>query len=386
MMKNEQKQTHHMHRQFVGKFFFLSKLFVFCLFLFVSVSFFPTFCMAQPSDAALTKTEESITETTDQPSMEYENDSISAEIEGPLENSGEDADSEYVWFDDFYYKTNSYFHGFAFKADDYLGDEQLEDLPTLKRSRFNFAFEIKIEDDDGPKLNLDLDFRADIKLPKTRKRLGVFVNTSLPDELPNEDPDDVENPVLVGLEGLALFKQIPFVNFYSGIKISLNPAFFVGMNIQPHFTLDNFQIIPQQKAFWFNDETGLGGLTALRLEWRPRDAFLFRSVSAARYSDETLGIEWEQSFLFGFSPRGNLKNLDAGHAVKLSVFGHKTGSGIIDYYRIYYLYRRNIYKKWLFIQLGPEARFQNEDDWKIAPGFRIGFDMLFWLSEDLETG
>lgn len=112
---------------------------------------------------------------------------------------------------------------------------------------------------------------------------------------------------------------------------------------------------------------------------------MLRSLSAARYSDETLGIEWEQSFLFGFSPRGNLKGLDTGHAVKLSAFGHKTGSGIVDYYRVYYTYRRNIYKQWLFIQLGPEARWRNDDDWNIAPGFRLGFDMLFWVSEDLDS-
>jgi len=377
------KQILYSQRQSAGTIFPLIKMFVFCLFFSVAINYTLPLCQAQAYDKALTETEELAAESIDKTFIENKNDDISDETEDASGNLRETFDPEYSWVDDYYDKTNIYVHGFVFKADDFLGDEQLEDLPTLKRSRFNLAIDTKFEDREGLKFNFDLDFRADIKLPKTRERLGIFVNTSNLDELPGEDPGDVENSVLLGLEAVSLFKQIPFVNFYGGVRVSLNPAVFTGVNIQPHFTWVNFQIIPQQKVFWFSNDTGLGGLTALRMEWKPKDGFLLRSLSAARYSDETLGIEWEQSFLFGFSPRGSLKNLDTGHAIKLSAFGHKTGSGIVDYYRIYYLYRRNIFKKWLFIQLGPEARFRNEDDWKISPGFRIGFDMLFWLPEDL---
>ncbi len=157
------------------------------------------------------------------------------------------------------------------------------------------------------------------------------------------------------------------------------------MAFRPSIKWDNFRFIPQQKVFWFSDDDGFGGYTSFMLDWLPKDELLLRSVSAARYTEATDGIEFEQSFLIGFSTKGTFKNLDRGHGIKLSAFGHKSGSFVMDSYRIAYIYRRNIYKKWLFIQFGPEVSFYDEEDWDASPGFRFGFDVLFWTPEELDV-
>ncbi len=363
----------------------LNTVILFLFLLFISTLYASPLLSAQSSDdPELTETENSLPESTGQFASDIEEEEISEKIEDSPE--AEDSEDQSNWVDDYYDKTNIYIHNMVFKADDFLGEEQEEDLPTLTRSRFNFAIDAKIEDNNGRQFSMDLDFRADIKLPKTKERFGLFINTSAPDELPGEDPDDVQNPLLVGLELISAFRRFPYLSSVAGVRVNRSPAFFTGITFKPHFEWETFHVIPQQKVFWFSDETGLGGLTSLRLDWLAREDLLLRSLSAARYNEATEGIEWEQTFMIGFSTKGTFKDLDRGHGIKFSVFGHKTGStGIIDYYRIAYIYRRNIYKKWLFIQGGPEARFRNEDDWEIAPGFRIGLDVLFWTPEDIDA-
>ncbi len=344
----------------------------------------PLFSTSVNDDLSLTETENLLSESIDSAIIDTEHDEISDKIEESLES--EDPDSQQNWMDSVYDATNDAIHSFVFQADDFLGEEQEEDLPTLRRSRFNLAINTKFEEKGGLQFGVDLDFRADIKLPKTKGRFGLFISTSEPDELPGEDPDEVENPLLIGLELISAFRRFPYLNSYAGVRVNLSPAYFAGMVFRPHFEWDNFHIIPTQKGFWFSDETGLGGLTSLRLDWLPREKLLLRSFSAARYTEATEGIEWEQSFLIGFSTKGTFKNLDRGHGIKFSVFGHKTGTGIVDTYRISYIYRRNIYKKWLFMQAGPEVNFYNRDDWDATPGFRFGVDVLFWAPEDIGAG
>lgn len=338
---------------------------------------------AQPLDpSTVTETDNSSSEASGQLCKDSVDDEMSDNTGGSVE--GEDPGAQSDWVDDYYETANSVIHNFVFQADDFLGDEQEEDLPTLRRSRFNFAIDTKIEEKGGLQFDIDLDIRADIKLPKTKGRFGLFISTSAPDELPGEDPDEVTNPLLLGVEFISAFNRIPYLRSYAGVRTNLSPAVFAGMGFRPHFEWDTFHIIPQQKVFWFSDEAGQGGLTSLRLDWLPRDNLLLRSLSAARYSESTEGIEWEKTFLIGFSTKGSFKNLDRGHGIKFSIFGHKTGTGIIDTYRISYIYRRNIHKKWLFMQLGPEVNFYNEEAWDATPGFRIGFDVLFWTPEDID--
>ena len=363
----------------------LKTLLLFSLIFCISILYSPPlFSESLTDDPASTGSKKVMSDLADTPATGAENDEISGTTVEAFE--AKDPDSPESWVDDYYDKTNDMIHGLLFQADDFLGEEQEEDLPGLKSSRFNLAFDTKTEEKDGFKFSVDLDFRADIKLPRTKERFGLFFNTSAPDELPDEDPDNVQNPLLVGIEFISAFRRIPYLNSVAGVRVNRSPAVFAGIIFRPHFQGENFHIIPQQKVFWFSDDTGLGGVTSLRLDWLPEEILLLRSMSAAKYNEASLGIEWEQTFLVGFSTKGTFKNLDRGHGIKFSIFGHKTGTGVIDKYRIAYIYRRNIFKKWLFMQTGPEVSFYKKDDWDAVPGIRFGLDVLFWTPEDIDNG
>jgi hypothetical protein len=42
------------------------------------------------------------------------------------------------------------------------------------------------------------------------------------------------------------------------------------------------------------------------------------------------------------------------------------------------VYRRPLYKEWMFLELMPGVEFDREDDWEQNVSFRVGFDALFW--------
>lgn len=274
------------------------------------------------------------------------------------------------------------FQDAAFKTDNILTPDEGIDPAPLNKSRFSMAIGFKLEDNDGPSLKLDIDLKSDINLPKTKKRLGVFLDTTAPDELPGYEPDEGENNLYAGLRTAIGRSSLPFGTFRVGVKVRVPPVAYTELLFRHHMTWRQLLILPQLKGYWFSDD-GFGEIATLTLECLPTANTLANSVTAVKWGETTDGIEWEQSFLFGYRTGRDFKRSPQSISVKCGVFGHKRGTNIIDLYRVSLLYRKAIYKKWLYFEVGPELDFKNENDWDPSPSIRIAVDMLFWRPEDL---
>jgi hypothetical protein len=168
---------------------------------------------------------------------------------------------------------------------------------------------------------------------------------------------------------------------------------FAAVKWEKKYTPGNWYLTPHVRAYWESDD-GLGQMTSLRVNrWLDSGhTKLFRSVSAGRFTDESNGWDWEQSIGVGFikelisdKHRENVVAKDVAYGLGLNgtIFGHiNSGSAVTDRYRIRFVMRRQIYKRWIYLQISPEIEFKRYMDWEPSYMLRIGFDMLFYGIND----
>ena len=67
-----------------------------------------------------------------------------------------------------------------------------------------------------------------------------------------------------------------------------------------------------------------------------------------------------------------------GYGISYNIQGLLDDGDRIERHRIQFLYRRPIYKRWLYLDIVPEIEWRNDNSWEPVPTFIIGFDALFW--------
>ena len=279
--------------------------------------------------------------------------------------------------------TGLFLRGAVDRVDSFFAGGVEADVIPSRPSRFLIGIDTVIEDDDDLQYNVDLELEADVHLPLTDRRLGLFLHSSLPDELPGEDPDDTEGALVAGLRRTLGLRRLPYLDFSAGLKVRTPPVGVLNIRTQREFTPGRWKIVPPWRGFWLSDD-GFGELQSLRIDRWTKKNLLLRSNSAAKWTEESDGVEWEQSFLLALCRRGTFRNLDRGTGVRYQVFGHKSGSGVVDKHRVSLIYRRAVWRPWLYVRMGPEIAWENEDGWGSVPAFRIGVDALLWAQEDLQ--
>ena len=153
--------------------------------------------------------------------------------------------------------------------------------------------------------------------------------------------------------------------------------------------MGNWHVKPRIEGFYITDE-GFGETCSLAFHrWMGgRRRGLFRSVSSETWSEDTYGVEWRQTValvrvLSSLEKRTEdhvISHHDTGRGVGLryTIYGHKSGSGIIDRHRFSLAYRRPLYSDWVFLEISPEVNWKNSHDWDTVPSLRVGVDALFW--------
>jgi len=94
--------------------------------------------------------------------------------------------------------------------------------------------------------------------------------------------------------------------------------------------------------------------------------FLFRSSSRWKFTDEKDYSEGTQIFSL-FQHLNEKVNL----AYEAGIFSDNEDNWEVSEYRLWHRYRKLVYKEWLFLELIPELRFKQENDYD--PSYRITF-------------
>lgn len=275
----------------------------------------------------------------------------------------------------------------TYRADTFFLAEGATLVQEQPRAKLRLGLYVEAKDDSGFTTKFDPDFEVDVSLPNLENSWKIFVKASENDELPGTDPTDRERGAQVGVR-----RQLDryHINLDAGVKARWLPVAFAKAEWKPDWFAGKWKISPRQRGYYESDD-GFGEVTSLSLlRWfGDRNGGIFQSVSAAKWTEKSNGVEWEQSVKVGRAlsllnekQRGNanINSGDAkrGYGVRYSIFGHDDGASIIDRHRVTFLYRKPIHQDWLFMDILPELEWVNEDDWEIAPGIRVGIDALFW--------
>ena len=127
-----------------------------------------------------------------------------------------------------------------------------------------------------------------------------------------------------------------------------------------------------QQGFWYAKE-GFGELTQVDFERHFGSRQLFRATTAANWTEESAGVEFEQTFIYAQPLPGAHQSL----LPSISLFAHKSGSFLMDNYRANVTWRRGLYRPWLILEVTPQIEFPRERDFQFTPSLRIGFEAWF---------
>lgn len=249
----------------------------------------------------------------------------------------------------------------------------------IRNSTFRVKLHTRVEERGGARVTLEPDATADLYLPHLSRSLRLVVRSTDVDELPGVDPTQEDASWLLGVARTLGSGGLRHVVLGGGLKLKPSPEPYASMVARRTFEADPWYVTPAQKVFWSGDE-GFGELTSLAVErvTGPRTGIL--STSAARWTEKTKGLEWEQSLLLAFFPRGYTRSRrDRQHlfGLKGSVFGHKSGSGVVDLYRVELGWRRPLRREWLYLDVVPGLDFKRDEGWDEVVWIRFGLEVFF---------
>ncbi len=263
-------------------------------------------------------------------------------------------------------------------------DEQLS-------SKLRIGLYMEIEKDKGVRLKPDADFDMDVKLPGLERRWNLYITQEKVNELPGTLPSDRENGLNIGLSSL---RNKYGIRTSVGVKARLPPKAYTAVKWSKKYKPGDWYLTPYIKGYWESDE-GWGQVTSLRINrWlNTQHSKLFRSTTAGRFTRDGNGWNWEQSFGYGSIKKmiteehgENLRGKDVAYGMGIgsTIFGHiNAGSAVIDSYRVRFIYRREIYKRWIYLDISPQCEWHREDDWRAVYMLRVGVDMLFYGIDEL---
>ncbi|MBN1512132.1 MAG: hypothetical protein JXB13_08965 [Phycisphaerae bacterium] len=254
-----------------------------------------------------------------------------------------------------------------------------EQVQRVRNSKLRVKLHTRIEERGGPDVSLEPDASVDLYLPHLSRRLNLALRSTDIDELPGVDPTEEDSSWLLGVVRTTGRKRAGDLTWGAGAKLKPAPEPYATIGARREFDGIPWYVTPAQKVFWSGDE-GFGELTSLSVErlLGPRSGAV--STSAAKWTEETDGVEWEQSVLLAFFPRGYVRSRrNRQHTVGLkgSVFGHKSGSGVVDRYRVQLGWRRPLRRRWLYLDVVPGVDFDREKDWDELVWIRFGLEVFF---------
>ncbi len=290
-------------------------------------------------------------------------------------------------FDFLHHNVPLHLNAQTYRADTMFLDEGAPLAKKQPKTALRLGIYVEAKDDQGYQMKFDPDFEVDVSLPNLESTWKVFVKGSENDELPGTDPTERERGAQIGLRKPL---ETLHINLDAGVKARWLPEAFAKAEWRPDWYSGKWRWSPRQRVYVESGD-GFGEVTSLTgLRWfGARDDGVFQTVSAAKWTEQTDGVEWEQSLKIGRvlslldeSRRGqsSVGATDArrGYGLRYSIFGHDNGPFLIDRHRLTFLYRIPAYKQWAFLDIMPELEWVNEDNWDTAPGIRIGLDLLFY--------
>jgi hypothetical protein len=241
--------------------------------------------------------------------------------------------------------------------DDFFGNVKTEDV---RRPEFLLRWRNTVRWDEGGRFKFLTTARVSLRLPKISERLHLVVSGETEAEPAPGLPEDpgipgfdrtLQNTRLVNTELRYVILKRPDVDLFfgAGIRVKLPVESFVRGRFLYTKRLGEFSMARFGETVFWKDSIGFGETTEVVLERQLGPKTLLRWANSGTLAQESRGLEWG-------SELSALRELSPLSAISLAggVFGSTRPVAVIDSYKIYSRYRRNILRSWLFFELEPE--------------------------------
>jgi hypothetical protein len=273
--------------------------------------------------------------------------------------------------------------GYMHSLDRSLVDEEAYVIEQPPVTELEFGIWAEYISEPSATTDFDQRFRLDVEFPNVERNLSLFVDTDYNDDLPGTDVRDAENRNFV----LGFRRQLEKMNISGdvGVKARWPPELFARLRWRPQWNWGETTMNFEQRLFWENED-GFGVLSTFQAYRWVGDSheWIFRNLTAGRFSESTDGAEWQQTLSFDHMTRlvnEHHRSQDIGTndalqclSFRASVFGNDR---IHNKYRSTVLYRHPLYKEFVILEVEPGLEWRKEYDWTTQYRVDVGMVLLF---------
>lgn len=217
-------------------------------------------------------------------------------------------------------------------------------------------------------------FRADLALPGLERKLHVFLDNAGRDALPGQDPMEREDDTRLGVRTLWKNLRHSPLSLGGGVRFqSAKPVAYADIETEWKRSAFGGMLRLAPRGFWYDNVDGLGQTTVLTWTRQLDERKWFQIRTAERSTENTDGLEMEQTFRFA-----SLRvRQGRGWVAQASAFPHyKHSEWKLDDLMVNFTRRAPLYRNWIFYTLTPQVDFPREDDYQPRPSLRIGLEIL----------
>jgi hypothetical protein len=292
---------------------------------------------------------------------------------GTAEELEHPEDTEHNWVDTSHNYATDQAQALTQWMDDYFGEPnyELEQAESLLRLNLTTDW----DEEDGT--NYQARLRGKIQLPKVSRRLNLVFSDIEGDELEFDEEsrrlDDNIGLIYEVSEGARSRVDLTMGLKWFGLRPGLRYRFQNSINDLTSYRLT-------QRVQWESDE-GFYSTSQAELNRVLGENTILRSVNRVVYGEETDGVEWVTRLsLFQRTQTRKRK-----HRLGINYFGAINGvtdpESYVKNYRLGVLYRRQVYRKFLFLELEPAYNYRKRNPhekrqfaWSVAVSLQIALE------------
>ena len=287
--------------------------------------------------------------------------------------SGEEEEMPITWVDDSHVYATNKAQALTQWMDNFFGDPltDLEQAESFMRVQFIDDW----EEEDGHDFKVRV--RGKVQLPKISKRLNLVFSG---EENENLDEEEAKQEDAVSLQ----------YNITDGKKSRFDLTLgWASSNVRPGVRFRNEGPMGDKSSYRFlerlqwEDGEGIFSTTQIDLYRALDNNDLFRWSNRIKYGEETDGLEWRSKLSLSQRYLVDTKRPIATNAF-ITINGVTQAEQFTKNYKMGFLFRRQIYRDFLFIELEPAINYRRrewEDERDIVWGLVVRLEVA--LEKDL---
>jgi hypothetical protein len=267
--------------------------------------------------------------------------------------------------------------------DSFFDDRRIE--AEANRSRLKLSFTGFAE--EGELLGFDFKFRLRLAFPRMQDKLNLIISGDPDDDLSFDDEAQrnirarvEEGQTEGGVAALQYFIKAARdrnISFQTGLRLNgITPVMFLGPRYRQSIALNSWTMRFTQRIRWFTDK-GWDSNTRFDLERPLSEQFFFRATTEGNWTQDESGYFYNYRMLLA-QPLSESRSL----VYEWNNFFQTEPDNRLQETNLRIRYRQNIWRKWLFFEVAPQAAFLKDRDFNISPGIIFRLDMLFGYSRE----